>query len=279
MALHDALIEHPDEPIPTEFHVPDGDGRRWVEATWTNQLHEPAVNGFVGNLRDITDRKRANAFGGRRDPRLRAHPLRRAGPGDAARARVRARDLHPRRRRVPSGSSIPRPRMLRSVAAPSLPAAYVAEVSKHTTENDIAAFLSATETRVLTRHRARGRARRPQRALPRARAPGHVVGADPLARRLRVPRPVRLLPAHRARAAPERAGDPRARPRPRRARHRPRRAHAGARSSRAARHPDRAPQPRARAGPPGARARTSRPDRRGRARSRCCSSTSTASSW
>jgi len=31
-----------------------------------------------------------------------------------------------------------------------LPAAYVAEVSKHTTENDIAAFLSATETRVLT---------------------------------------------------------------------------------------------------------------------------------
>src|SRR4029079_3539237 len=29
MALHDQLIENPDEPIPTEFDVPDGDSRRW----------------------------------------------------------------------------------------------------------------------------------------------------------------------------------------------------------------------------------------------------------
>ena len=74
-----ALIEHPDEPIATEFHVSDGDGRRWIEATWTNQLHEPAVSGFVGNLRDITDRKRADAFGSDETRVLRAHPLRRAG--------------------------------------------------------------------------------------------------------------------------------------------------------------------------------------------------------
>ena len=52
-------VDHPAEPVSTEFHVSDGNGQRWVEATWTNQLHEPAVRGFVGNLRDITDRKRA----------------------------------------------------------------------------------------------------------------------------------------------------------------------------------------------------------------------------
>ena len=61
-ALYEALVEHPDQPVATEFHVFDGTQWRWIEATWTNQLHEPAVRGIVGNLREITDRKRAAAF-------------------------------------------------------------------------------------------------------------------------------------------------------------------------------------------------------------------------
>ena len=61
-ALYEALLEHPDQPVATEFHVFDGTEWRWIEATWTNQLHEPAVRGIVGNLREITDRKRAAAF-------------------------------------------------------------------------------------------------------------------------------------------------------------------------------------------------------------------------
>ncbi len=40
----------------------DGTEWRWIEATWTNQLHEPTVRGIVGNLREITDRKRGAAF-------------------------------------------------------------------------------------------------------------------------------------------------------------------------------------------------------------------------
>ena len=35
---------------------------RWIEATGTNQLHEPAVRGIVGNFHDITDRKRIETF-------------------------------------------------------------------------------------------------------------------------------------------------------------------------------------------------------------------------
>src|SRR5689334_16127537 len=63
LALYETLLAHPDEPVPSEFNVVDGGEERWVEATWTNQLHAPAVQGIVGNLRDITDRKRAMAFG------------------------------------------------------------------------------------------------------------------------------------------------------------------------------------------------------------------------
>ncbi len=61
-ALYEALMEHPERPVATEFRVFDGVEWRWIEATWTNQLDEPAVRGIVGNLREITDRKRATAF-------------------------------------------------------------------------------------------------------------------------------------------------------------------------------------------------------------------------
>ena len=62
IALFETLLEHPERPVTTEFRVFDGAEWRWIEATWTNQLDEPAVRGIVGNLREITDRKRAAAF-------------------------------------------------------------------------------------------------------------------------------------------------------------------------------------------------------------------------
>src|SRR5262249_7025772 len=37
-------------------------GYRWIEATWTNQLSEPAVRGYVVTLRDATLRKRSIVF-------------------------------------------------------------------------------------------------------------------------------------------------------------------------------------------------------------------------
>jgi diguanylate cyclase (GGDEF)-like protein/PAS domain S-box-containing protein len=37
----------------------------WIEATFTNQLDQPAVGGIVGNFRDITERTRADAFAAR----------------------------------------------------------------------------------------------------------------------------------------------------------------------------------------------------------------------
>lgn len=149
LALYQTLVEHPDEPVPTEFDVPDGDNRRWIEATWTNQLHEPAVRGIVGNLRDITDRKRANAFG-LAETRVFEKILSGVPVPETLSSLVRAIEAY-----IPDGvGSIrlldPETHMLRSVAAPSLPPAYVEEVSGHTTVTDVEAFLSATETRVLS---------------------------------------------------------------------------------------------------------------------------------
>jgi diguanylate cyclase (GGDEF)-like protein/PAS domain S-box-containing protein len=148
LELYQQLVQHPDVPVPTEFDVPDGDGRRWVEATWTNQLHEPAVRGIVGNLRDITDRKRANAFGAD-ETRVFELILSGAPVPETLGALVRALETY-----IPDGvGSIrllePETRLLQSVAAPSLPPVYIEEVSRHTTVADVESFLSATETRVL----------------------------------------------------------------------------------------------------------------------------------
>jgi diguanylate cyclase (GGDEF)-like protein/PAS domain S-box-containing protein len=147
--LYQRLVEHPEEPVPSEFSVVLDGKERWVEATWTNQLHEPAVAGIVGNLRDITDRKRANAFG---QDETRVFELILSG---APVPETLETLVHALERYIPDGvGSIrlldPETRQLRSVAAPSLPAEYVHEVSQHTTVADIEAFLSATETRVLT---------------------------------------------------------------------------------------------------------------------------------
>ncbi|HEY3673708.1 MAG TPA: EAL domain-containing protein [Acidimicrobiia bacterium] len=148
MALHDTLLAHPAQPVPTEFRVPDGEEWRWIEATWTNQLREPAVRGFVGNLRDITDRKRANAFGAAETHVLELILSGAPVPETLTRI-VRALETY-----IPDGAGSIRllaaeSRILECVAAPSLPADYVTEVKGHTTAADVETFLSATETSVL----------------------------------------------------------------------------------------------------------------------------------
>ena len=148
LALYETLVAHPDDPVPSEFNVVDGDEERWVEATWTNQLHEPAVRGFVGNLRDITDRKRANAFG-QDETRVLELILSNAPVPETLATLVRALETY-----IPDGAGSIRlldaeHQALECVAAPSLPHDYVEAVSAHTTLEDINSFLSATQTRVL----------------------------------------------------------------------------------------------------------------------------------
>jgi diguanylate cyclase (GGDEF)-like protein/PAS domain S-box-containing protein len=60
--VHAALLEHPDRPAMAEYEVWDGKDWHWIEATWTNQLDVPAVRGFVGNIREISERKRNEAL-------------------------------------------------------------------------------------------------------------------------------------------------------------------------------------------------------------------------
>jgi diguanylate cyclase (GGDEF)-like protein/PAS domain S-box-containing protein len=148
LMLYEALMAHPDEPMPSEFKVRDAGEERWVEATWTNQLHEPAVRGIVGNLRDITDRRRANAFG-LDETRVLEQILSGAPVPETLTTLVRALEAY-----IPDGAGSIRlldeeQTTLQCVAAPSLPAEYVEAVSAHTTVEDITAFLSARETRVL----------------------------------------------------------------------------------------------------------------------------------
>jgi diguanylate cyclase (GGDEF)-like protein/PAS domain S-box-containing protein len=55
--------ENPGRTYVVEARSRSGDGSwRWLETTTTNHLDEPSVAGFVSNFRDITERKRAEAF-------------------------------------------------------------------------------------------------------------------------------------------------------------------------------------------------------------------------
>jgi diguanylate cyclase (GGDEF)-like protein/PAS domain S-box-containing protein len=148
LVLHRALLDRPDEPVEGEFNVFDDRGWHCVEATWTNQLQEPAVRGFVGNLRDISDRKRTNAFG-QDETKVLELILSGAPVPETLTMVVRALEAY-----IPDGAGSIRlldhdRTTLEPVAYPSLPAEYVHAVTKHTTLADIDAFLSATETRVM----------------------------------------------------------------------------------------------------------------------------------
>jgi PAS domain S-box-containing protein len=54
------LIEHPERRVTIQFSYSRKNGERvWLEATGTNLLHDPAIEGIVVNSRDITERRRA----------------------------------------------------------------------------------------------------------------------------------------------------------------------------------------------------------------------------
>ena len=146
-ALYEALQSHPDEPLDTEFHVFDGEGWRWVEATWTNQLHEPAVAGIVGNLRDITDRKRSGAFA-QAQTRVLELVLSGAPVPETLTVILEAVEDY-----VPDGAGSirlydPDEGTLVCVAAPALPDDYVRAVGELTTLEEVEAAFRETGLRV-----------------------------------------------------------------------------------------------------------------------------------
>jgi PAS domain S-box-containing protein len=54
------LMSEPDAPGATECRYKCKDGSyRWIEFTGTNLLHDPDINGFLGNYHDITNRKQS----------------------------------------------------------------------------------------------------------------------------------------------------------------------------------------------------------------------------
>jgi diguanylate cyclase (GGDEF)-like protein/PAS domain S-box-containing protein len=59
----DRLVEQPGRTLIFEARVEHRDGRwRWLESTCSNHLDDPGVGGIVANIRDVTDRKRAEAL-------------------------------------------------------------------------------------------------------------------------------------------------------------------------------------------------------------------------
>ena len=239
--------------------------------------------GIVGNLRDITDRKRVGAFARGRDAGARAHPLRRArcprrSRASSQRARGRTSPTAP----VPSGCSTPSDGTLECVAAPSLPGRLRARRWPSTPRSRTSRRSSARPRLHVLRDIEHDGARpeRQRRCASRTACAGS--GRCPIRIARRQPSSSGCSASSSAPCAsrkPERARGARAGARPRRGRDRPRRPHQGARAPRAARHAHRPAQPRARAGPARARARTPRQRATTTRWSRCCSSTSTASSW
>jgi diguanylate cyclase (GGDEF)-like protein/PAS domain S-box-containing protein len=126
------LVEHPEEPVSSEFHVRNlrGDTWHWIEATWTNQLDEPAVRGIVGNLREITDRKRSDEAA-EAEARVLEQILAGAPISDVARTLLEAVERY-----VPHSGAIVRlleaeHGRLTCVSAPSLPADFVRALEEH----------------------------------------------------------------------------------------------------------------------------------------------------
>ncbi|MEO8626570.1 MAG: PAS domain S-box protein [Betaproteobacteria bacterium] len=56
------VLAYPSELFNIQYRVQHGDGGwRWIEGTVMNQLNDPVIHGVVGNFRDITERKEAEA--------------------------------------------------------------------------------------------------------------------------------------------------------------------------------------------------------------------------
>ncbi len=58
--MFEDLVQHPDRSVTIQFSYNCQNGERvWLEATGTNRLTDPAINGIVVNSRDITERRKA----------------------------------------------------------------------------------------------------------------------------------------------------------------------------------------------------------------------------
>lgn len=148
--LYRQLVEHPDAPVTTEFHVRNrrGDSWHWIEATWTNQLDEPAVRGIVGNLREITERKRGDEAS-EAEAKVLEQILSGAPIADVARTLLEAVERY-----VPHSSAIVRlldaeHGRLTCVSAPSLPADYVRAIEEQVDLPHLEEVLSAHEMSVV----------------------------------------------------------------------------------------------------------------------------------
>ncbi|TAK86964.1 MAG: PAS domain S-box protein [Betaproteobacteria bacterium] len=70
--LRDEMLGTPGKVVTHEYRIRHHDGSwRWVEGTLSNLLHEPSVRAVVANVRDITERKLAEAERARLEQRLR----------------------------------------------------------------------------------------------------------------------------------------------------------------------------------------------------------------
>src|SRR5207244_2774915 len=58
--VHETLVDTGTASVEWRFQAADG-SYRWVEEILTDMRDVPAVGGYVANVRDITDRKRAEA--------------------------------------------------------------------------------------------------------------------------------------------------------------------------------------------------------------------------
>ena len=60
--MRDAMA-NPGQPITVQYRLRHADGSwRWMEGVGTNLLHEPMVGGIIANVRDVTDRRRAEVL-------------------------------------------------------------------------------------------------------------------------------------------------------------------------------------------------------------------------
>ncbi|MFN8026141.1 MAG: EAL domain-containing protein [Acidimicrobiia bacterium] len=148
--LYRRLLANPDTPVTTEIHVrnPAQDTWHWIEATWTNQLDEPAVRGIVGNLREITDRRRSDEAT-EAEARVLEQILSGAPIADVARTLLEAVERY-----VPRSGAIVRlldheEGRLTCVSAPSLPNDYVRAIEEHVDLPHLEEVLSAHEMSIV----------------------------------------------------------------------------------------------------------------------------------
>jgi diguanylate cyclase (GGDEF)-like protein/PAS domain S-box-containing protein len=146
--VHAALLAHPDRPAMAEYQVWDGKNWHWIEATWTNQLDVPAVRGFVGNIREISERKRNEALN---DAETRVLELILSGapvPDTLGELLAAVEDFVPGSAcsiRLVDGETD----RLQSVVAPSLPADFVSGVEDLVTATEVDQALPGHELVVI----------------------------------------------------------------------------------------------------------------------------------